>query len=644
MQRNTQTFSANQILTRLFIGAGLIGSLISCGGGASAPDSGATAAAVAPAGAPVATAATATKVDAGAPLSTAAGTTTTWTDCAWEGATCKFSGTQQIRYGANGTYVYKSFTDSVLCGNGAFGDPLVGVRKSCAVGSTPTTPPPPPPTTTGNVLPIPTNVASGTTVSLQCGTTYQGTLELNGKTNVSVKTVGTCGKAAISPGRAVTGFVKGTGNIYSAPISFTPVQVAVGGTYVSAAHWPNQPWATSTSGMPSTDLTGATVVYLANQSVIQSQTLTSNSVSVGKPFYVEGKLWMLDAPGEWAVQNGRLYIWAADGLSPEGKVWASANGNGINADNSSGITIDGVTIFSATDGISANSSTNLKVSNTDINNSFRDGIWASGSKGLQVNLSNIANSRRNGIDGWYSVNGAIITNSTVSNTGMVGMPSATDAGIMFGDGGTNRIDNVRVTNSGYHGISVLHNRNTNLTNSVVDVACSRLTDCAGIYTGARDQLPLTLLIEANTVTNVKGTEGIGIYLDDFANGVTLNRNKVTNNTRGMVLHNAFNNVITNNTFGSNAITHLGFGQDTGNIRNNKVTTNTFNSTNGEQNYNMETGSNLKTFISADYNTYTSTNVNVFHRYWDGRSAGVTQSYTGWKSWSGLDSHSTMNGR
>ena len=643
MQRKTNATSHYVIFTRLFTGAGLIASLAACGAGNQdviAPEAVATAATVT-------TAAQVTKIDTvstGNPVASAAAAGT-WTDCGHENDTCTFSGTQLVRYGASGQYFYKTFTSSVLCGNGAFGDPISGIGKTCSVGGTaPTAPPASPAPATVAVQPMPTNIASGSTVNLTCGVTYQGTLELTGKTNVTVKTAGTCGKASITPGRAVTGFVKGTGNIYSAPISFTPQQVTVGGAFVSAAHWPNTPWATSTNGMPSTDLTGATVVYLDNQSVIKSQALTSNSVSTAKPFYVEGKLWMLDAPGEWAVQNGRLYVWSADGQSPEGKVWASANGNGINADNSSGITIDGVSIFSATDGISANGSTNLKVLNTDVNNSARDGIWASGSKGLQVNNSNVSNSRRNGIDGWYSVNGAVITNSSVSNTGMVGMPSETGAGIMFGDGGTNRIDNVRVTNSGYHGISVLHNRNTNLTNSVVDVACVRLTDCAGIYTGARDQLPLTLLIEGNTVSNVKGTEGIGIYLDDFANGVTVNKNTVTGNTRGLVLHNAFNNVISNNTLQSNAITHMTLGQDTGNIRNNKVTYNKFNSTNGEQNYNMETGTNLKTFISADYNTYTSTNPNVFVRYWDGRSAGVTQSYTGWKAWSGLDAHSTMNGR
>lgn len=652
MQRKTHTTSQYANFTRLFTGAGLIASLAACGAGsqsAISPDAVATAATTT-------TAAQVAKIDAVStqnPVASAAAAGT-WTDCGHENDTCSFSGTQLVRYGASGQFFYKTFTSSVLCGNGAFGDPISGIGKTCSVGGTaPTAPratptPTPTPTSpapgTSAVQPVPTNIANGSTVNLTCGVTYQGTLDLTGKTNVTVKTAGTCGKASITPARAITGFVKGTGNIYSAPISFTPQQVTVGGAFVSAAHWPNTPWATSTSGMPSTDLTGATLVYLDNQSVIKTQALTSNSVSTAKPFYVEGKLWMLDAPGEWAVQNGRLYIWSADGQSPEGKVWAAASGNGINADKSSGITVDGVSILAATDGISAENATSLKVSNTDINNSGRDGIWAGGSNGLQVNNSNVSNSRRNGIDGWYSVNGAVITNSTVSNTGMVGMPSATDAGIMFGDGGTNRIDNVRVTNSGYHGISVLHNRNTNLTNSVVDVACARLTDCAGIYTGARDQLPLTLLIEGNTVSNVKGTEGIGIYLDDFANGVTVNKNTVTGNTRGLVLHNAFNNVISNNTLGSNAITHMTLGQDSGNIRNNKVTYNKFNSTNGEQNYNMETGTNLKTFISADYNTYTSTDVNVFSRYWDGKSAGVTQSYTSWKAWSGLDAHSTMNGR
>jgi parallel beta-helix repeat protein len=510
---------------------------------------------------------------------------------------------------------------------------------SAGAPSVPPTVAAPTPTT---VVSMPTNIANGATVSLQCGQTYQGTLDLTGKSNVTVKTEGTCGKAGITPGSSVSGWAQYQGNIYSAPIGFTPVQVAIAGNPVSAAHWPNQGWANGGGSVPNSDLNGATLVWLENQSVVQSTGL-SGGVSTAKPFYVEGKLWMLDSPGEWAVSNGRLYLWAPDGQSPEGRVWAAPNSNGINADNSSGITVDGIKIFSGADGISANGSTNLKVLNSEITNSARDGIWASGSNGLTVDQTSVSNARRNGIDGWYSVTGAVITNSSVTNTGMVGMPSESDAGIMFGDGSNNRIDNVKVTNSSYHGISVLHNRNTSVTNSVVDTACVRLTDCAGIYTGARDKLPLSLRIEGNTVSNVKGTEGIAIYLDDFANGVTVTKNVMSNNTRGMVIHNGFDNVITYNTFDSNAITHLGFGQDSGTIRNNQVNNNTFKSTNNEWTFNLETGSNLKTFGSFDYNTYTSTNANVFGRTWDGSSAGVTTSYSAWKSWSGGDAHSTMNG-
>jgi parallel beta-helix repeat protein len=489
--------------------------------------------------------------------------------------------------------------------------------------------------------PLPANIANGATVTLQCGKTYQGTLKLNSKSNVTVTTAGTCGKAAISPGRAVAGFTKYAGNIYSAPISFTPVQVAVAGNPVSAAHWPNAPWATSTGSIPNRDLNGATLVYLDNQSVVKTHKLTSNSVSTSKPFYVEGKLWMLDTAGEWVVQDGRLYLWAPDGQSPEGRVWAAPNSNGINADNSTGITIEGITIFSANNGISADSSTGLKVLNTDIANSAANGIWASGSQKLTVDKTNVSNSRESGINGWYSVVGALVTNSTVTNTGMAGMPSPTDAGVFFGHGSDNRIENVRVSNSAYHGISVLHNRRTMVLNSVVDGACARLTDCAAIYTGARDRLPLTLRIEGNTVTNTKGTEGIGIYLDDFANGVTVTRNTISNNTRGMVLHNAFNNVITHNTFHASAITHLGFGQDSGTIRNNQVTNNTFQSTGTEWTFNLESGSNLKTFATFNHNTYTTANAHVFGRTWDGSSAGVTTSYSEWKRSMAQDTHSVL---
>jgi hypothetical protein len=227
---------------------------------------------------------------------------------------------------------------------------------------------------------------------------------------------------------------------------------------------------------------------------------------------------------------------------------------------------------------------------------------------------------------------------------MAGMVSPSDAGIFFGDGADNLIENVRVTNSSYHGISVLHNRTTKVLGSVVDGACIRLTDCAGIYTGARDQLPLTLTIEGNTVRNVKGREGIGIYLDDYANGVTVNRNTIADTTRAMVLHNAFNNAITNNMFRASAVAHLVFAEDGGHMRNNRVTGNTFHSRGGEQTYNLQSRANLKRLAVFDHNTYVSANARVFGRYWDGTAPAVTTKYAGWKAWSGQDRRSVLRTR
>ena len=57
-----------------------------------------------------------------------------WTSCANEKGQCQFSGNQTVRYGANGKYVYGTFTGSALCANAVFGDPIENVAKQCYYG------------------------------------------------------------------------------------------------------------------------------------------------------------------------------------------------------------------------------------------------------------------------------------------------------------------------------------------------------------------------------------------------------------------------------------------------------------------------------------------------------------------------------
>lgn len=59
----------------------------------------------------------------------------TWTACGNEGATCTFTGTRSVRYGANGVYASQVFAGGTACTNAVFGDPIYGVVKGCSYSS-----------------------------------------------------------------------------------------------------------------------------------------------------------------------------------------------------------------------------------------------------------------------------------------------------------------------------------------------------------------------------------------------------------------------------------------------------------------------------------------------------------------------------
>jgi parallel beta-helix repeat protein len=58
-----------------------------------------------------------------------------WTFCAAENAFCAFSGTRQVRYGANGSYFFQTLSGGTPCNNSVFGDPIVGTAKHCDVST-----------------------------------------------------------------------------------------------------------------------------------------------------------------------------------------------------------------------------------------------------------------------------------------------------------------------------------------------------------------------------------------------------------------------------------------------------------------------------------------------------------------------------
>jgi hypothetical protein len=101
-------------------------------------------------------------------------TATNWIACAVENGTCSFSGTRQVRYGANGTYAYKSATGSISCSNAVFGDPVYGVAKSCSYADTTTS------TTTTTAPTTTTTTTAPTTQTWTRCATENGTCSFSG--------------------------------------------------------------------------------------------------------------------------------------------------------------------------------------------------------------------------------------------------------------------------------------------------------------------------------------------------------------------------------------------------------------------------------------------------------------------------------
>jgi hypothetical protein len=143
-------------------------------------------------------------VDVGAYEATGAAATTapvTWTACATEGDTCNFTGTREVRFGANNVFTSKTVAGPVACSKTVFGDPISGVLKSCGYASTATATPAPTPTPTPD---------PGTTTWTQCAT-EGGTCTVSGTVQVRF------GANGLFVTKSVTGSVACTTGVFGDP-------------------------------------------------------------------------------------------------------------------------------------------------------------------------------------------------------------------------------------------------------------------------------------------------------------------------------------------------------------------------------------------------------------------------------------------
>lgn len=432
-------------------------------------------------------------------------------------------------------------------------------------------------------LPVPFGVRDGETVALQCGRTYVGELSLANRRDITVRTVGRCGKAVLTPARRIDGWRRdpAQAGVWIAELASRPAQLEFGGRFLPPAHHPNAPqiWLRGESrdprelkaSLPHPDLEGATLVWRAADWLIQTRTIAryDGRVIVLSPgddegfgllpkteFYVEGKRWMIDSPGEWAWEDGQLFLRTPDGKSPEGQVRASPRARAIDASASSGVHVDGVRIAGATLGIDGTDSRGLRITDTEIDNSGEEAILAG--TGTRIERIHLRGSVQNGIRANDDVRDVRITDSHFDNIGMLGMPRRSKGAIVFEHARDLIIQRNHVADASYIAIRVF--RDAVVTDNVIERACLRLADCGGIYTFARDRQPLNVSIERNRISALHGRSSYAIYLDDFANGVSVIANQLVDNPGGLQLHNGFDNQIIGNAFVNSRHEHILFNE------------------------------------------------------------------------------------
>ncbi len=491
----------------------------------------------------------------------------------------------------------------------------------------PTKAPTPTPTATPTPVPVvsegvlPQTVANGSTVSLDCGRTYRGTLNLSRSANVTVQTNGSCGNAVINPAQKVTGWTQHAGSIYVANVSFPVQQLIVNNQPADLAHYPNKDaqgnmFITMTGSVGDSELSASALNLGTNNPVgagikirvidylIEARTVTAYSAAtksltvsapVARPagwgFYLDGKLWMLDQPGEWVQENGKVYLWMPDGSVPTNNVEATpVDAVGIDANDSAFATLTGISVVNAAVGISAAASNWLRIESSLIQNSADYGIDFHLSKNALLNSNTVTNSVAAGLWGTGS-NTATVTNNTVRNTGL-GNPRTSVAGIMAGI--NSQIINNFVIDSGYNGIYVFGN--SVVRSNTIDGACLVLDDCGALYTNGRYGSASGALGDShvqflnNKISRVTGNQfgmipvasGIaayGIFTDDFASWVTISGNDISTTVAGFMLRSGHDIVVENNIVNQSLRAHLIYEQTDPNSANatynNAVRNNTF---------------------------------------------------------------------
>lgn len=358
---------------------------------------------------------------------------------------------------------------------------------------------------------------------------------------------------------------------------------------------------TDLSAVSSQDLVGATVHVRTNPYTVETALIQSFNGSTGvvelaselafpiaqdAGYILEGKTWMVDQAGEWALDSSNVLHYASSApvtqdltamvrrLTAGG---AAKKTYGLWFHKVDNMRIEHLRFEYNEASIDLSQSQNVTVRGVESAYAHEDGLLAGNSPNLQVIDSRFDASGRDGIRIMAS-NNAQVTGNVVSRTGKYFSAQPIGAGVTSGisftgwairvDGTDSLVEANLVQDSANTGIMFSNRTGTIVRHNTVLRPCMLLTDCGGIYThsDAHVMAPTstpTSQVHGNLVaglqSNLDGSfrygglnliagqnQANGIYLDANSTNIEVFNNVVSGAEVGIYLHNSSYNIIRNN--------------------------------------------------------------------------------------------------
>jgi parallel beta-helix repeat protein len=327
------------------------------------------------------------------------------------------------------------------------------------------------------------------------------------------------------------------------------------------------------------DLTGATIVLRSSPWSIEEQNITSytdGNAWLGSPssyplkagwgYLFKGQRWMLDEAGEWVFDpiTKRLFVWMPDSGTPDGRVSTASRVTGVDASYQANVLIEGIVVDAPSIGVNLRASNNVTFARSHISDSLEESIDATGAVNPVIEGNLIERSGRDAISAYdksnWNATGMIVSGNKIVDSsvhvvdGKVrSLPRPANAAIRPGDNAT--VTGNIIVNSAGNGIRL--GRENLVENNIIENSCLSIDDCAAIYMNKAGNGSHIISNVISGVWNTsdgrpdKAEHGVGIYLDDLASNTEVRGNTVTDTDYGIQLHNAYNNLISNNTLFGN---------------------------------------------------------------------------------------------